>query len=108
MEIIRNLNKYPVTITWDGVTKTYQPDPDVTLECWVEYVVIGEVDGFPVKQAEVMGNLDDIPDEVDGVYLFVPRCVFEAMEGRRDLICGGRTIRDKRSGKVIACEGFSR
>lgn len=89
-----------------GGCVTYQPDHSRVVKAVFKMAEVGEVDGFSVKETIPTILEGRLPDETDGVLLLVNRAVFQAMNGRDDLICPGPSRKDK-DGVIIGCWGFS-
>jgi hypothetical protein len=105
---VRNFTGRPVTVfSEDGKDcVTYQPDRSHRVKAEYKMSQVGDVDGFVVK--ETIPTIVDgfLPEEQGDVLLLVQRVVFEAMEGREDLICPGPSRKDSK-GNIVGCWGFS-
>jgi len=66
----------------------------------------GNGDTIPVTET-VLGQIEGLPDPVDGVVYVVSRLVAEAAPHRDDLYFPGRLVRDK-EGKVVGAASLSR
>jgi hypothetical protein len=104
---VRNFTGRPVTVySDDGQCETYQPDKSHHVKAIFKMAKVGTVGPFKVQ--ETLPTIVDgfLPDEQGDVLLLVNRAVFEAMEGRDDLICPGPSRKDSH-GNVVGCWGFS-
>ena len=63
-------------------------------------------DEFYNVYSSVPGEVEDLPEKVEGVFLIVSRMVAEASMTRDDLLIPYSLVRDDQ-GQVIGCEGFS-
>jgi len=67
---------------------------------------VGEIEGMPVFETQV-GDVQNLPEQMDDVVYIVSRMVLECLEDDRDdLVAPGDAIRDH-AGRVIGCRGFS-
>lgn len=68
--------------------------------------VIGEVNGFPIKQ-NVYGEIIDLPDPIGETVYIVSALVAQAAKDRTDLLVVNDTVRNE-NGQIIGCQGFAR
>ena len=68
--------------------------------------LIGKIDNIQITK-QIFGEVTDLPEQEDGVYLIVSRLVATACPNRSDLLIPGPLIRDA-EGKVVGCKGLSK
>ena len=68
--------------------------------------LIGKIDNIQITK-QIFGDVTDLPEQEDGVYLIVSRLVATACPNRSDLLIPGPLIRDA-EGKVVGCKGLSK
>jgi len=66
----------------------------------------GEIGGISLTLTKY-GEIEGLPEYSNAHLYVVSRLVFQAAEGRADLVCPGELVRDS-AGKVIGCKGLSR
>lgn len=67
---------------------------------------IGTIEGIPLNVSK-FGEVVDLPEQQDGVFLIVSRLVISALPDRDDLIVPDDLVRDDQ-GRIIGCRSFSR
>ncbi|MFY9421935.1 MAG: hypothetical protein WAP91_02885 [Bacilli bacterium] len=68
--------------------------------------IIGEVNGFPVRQ-NTYGEVVNLPDPEEGTVFVVSALVAQAAKDRKDLLVVDDTVRNEK-GQIIGCRGFAR
>ena len=69
-------------------------------------VKVGELDGIPLFTTQ-FGEVENLPEEVEGTFLIVARMVAIAVEGRNDLLVPNGLVRNEQ-GQVVGASGFER
>lgn len=91
----------------DGVEKyVIQPENGLVPRCAQENKVVSTVGGVPIYQC-VFGEVENLPEETQGVILVVSRMVVSAAPNRGDLVSPGPMVRGE-DGRPKGCIGFSR
>lgn len=109
MSII-NATPHAISLANDAgeIVKTYEAS-GLVVRCATSSEVVGELDGFPVKQSS-FGSVVGLPEEKEGTTYLVSLMVAQALKGRRnDLVCpltDATAIR--KDGQVVAVRGFQR
>lgn len=102
---IKNCTPHALNIVnADGKTVTIQPC-GIVPRCSQNETEVGVIEGITVTKQE-FGEVVDLPEPQDCVFLVVSRLVASACLDRRDLLIPGPLLRDE-SGKVIGCKGLS-
>lgn len=103
--MLKNLTPHPITIVnEEGETiRVIQPE-GITPRLAVEIKDMGTVDGFPLTK-KVFGEVENLPEKEEGVFLIVSSLIATACKDRHDLIVPD-VVRDS-SGRIIGCRGFS-
>ena len=103
---IVNATPHPVMVVdKDGnVLHTLQPRAagPVRLKSWTERVA--EIDGVPTSKT-VFGEVENLEEEVEGVYYIVSQLVKSALPIRADLLVPAEVLRDK-EGKILGCQSL--
>lgn len=100
-----NCTPHPLNIVQrNGETLTVEPSGIVARCASTE--VLDQAIGLIDITKQTLGNVEDLPDPVQGVYFIVSRLVASAAK-RDDLLVPGALLRDD-NGKVIGCKGLSR
>ena len=68
-------------------------------------VLVGEHEGTPLYKVE-FGQVEGLPDQVDGVLYIVSALVKSAVPHRNDVVSPTEYVRDS-EGRIIGCKGFS-
>ena len=106
--LIKNLTPHTVTIIQREGTGEY----DVILPTGViprlstKTIQVGAVDGIPLTST-VFGEVQDMPDAVQDVYLIVSRMVLAALPNRSDLLVPNELVRDSK-GQIIGCRSLAK
>ena len=103
--MIKNCTPHNVDIVVGDTTITIPPFGIVPRCSQIEKAV-GKIEDIPVT-VQAFGDVTDLPEQEDGVYLIVSRLVATARPNRSDLLVPGPLIRDK-EGKVVGCNGLSK
>ena len=82
------------------------PPCGIIPRCEQREIFVDKIDTIPVTK-QVFGEVIDLPEQEDGVYLVVSRLVAAACPNRSDLLIPGPLVRDE-AGKVIGCKGLSK
>ena len=103
LEIV-NLTPHAITLRGEGAELTIPPSGGVARVLTRE-TVVGDLIGIPVI-TRVMGRVEGLPDQRDGVAYIVSSMVLEALRGmgRRDIYApdtGPTAIRDEQ-GRIVA------
>jgi hypothetical protein len=88
----------------DGSVKSIQPSGTVA-RCNITNVLLNEIDGVPIYR-QVLGEVQNLPEEIPGVLLIVSKIVAQACPNRHDLLVPGSISRDS-NGNPKAAQGFS-
>lgn len=67
---------------------------------------IGYIEGIPLNVSK-FGEVVDLPEQQEGVFLIVSRLVISALPDREDLIVPDDLVRDN-EGRITGCRSFSR
>ena len=68
--------------------------------------VIDTVEGVPLYHSYYVGNLEGLPEPVEGVIYIVSALALNAVPAdRTDVVAPGDAVRDE-AGRVIGCKGF--
>lgn len=68
--------------------------------------VIDTVEGVPLYHSYYVGNLEGLPEPVEGVIYIVSALALNAIPAdRTDVVAPGDAVRDE-TGRVIGCKGF--
>ena len=68
--------------------------------------VIDTIDGVPLYHSYYVGNLEGLPEPVDGIIYVVSALALNAVPSERtDVVAPGDVVRDDK-GRVIGCKGF--
>jgi hypothetical protein len=102
MAIIINLTPHAINETLTG--KTYQTSGIIARVSQTLSDTGMTIDGVPLFHRK-FGDVTDLPDARDGVYLIVSAMVADAVPHRHDLISPGDLVRDDK-GQPIGCKGF--
>ena len=110
MSRIRNLTPHTVTImlyTIDGAGEQiiYMPT-GVIPRLSTKTIQVGAVDGIPLTST-VFGEVQDMPDAVQDVYLIVSRMVLAALPNRSDLLVPNELVRNDK-GMIIGCRSLAK
>lgn len=106
MSKIRNLTPHTVTIvTSTGEQIIYMPT-GVIPRLSTKTIQVGAVDGIPLTST-VFGDVQDMPDAVQDVYLIVSRMVLAAMPNRKDLLVPNELVRNDK-GMIIGCRSLAK
>ncbi len=102
---LRNLTPHIITIVDEEgkVVREIQPE-GIIPRLSVSVEKVGTVDGYPLTK-KVFGEVENLPEAVEGTFLIVSSLVATACKSRDDLIVPD-TVRDS-SGRIIGCKGFS-
>lgn len=104
--MILNLTPHAVNvIREDNTTLTIAPSGTVARVSQMREQ-IGEVEGIPINVSK-FGEVVDLPEQQEGVFLIVSRLVISALPDREDLIVPDDLVRDDQ-GRIIGCRSFSR
>ena len=105
MSTFVNLCPHQVDIIMqDGQVNSIKPSGQVA-RCAQSNVVLNEIDGIQITR-QVMGEVQNLPDEIPGVLLIVSRIVAQAKPERHDLVVPGPLVRDQ-NGQPCGCQGLS-
>ena len=100
-----NCTPHPLNIVQrNGETLTVEPSGIVPRCASAE--VLDQSIGLIDVTKQTLGNVEDLPEEIPGVYYIVSRLVASAAK-REDLLVPGSLLRDDQ-GKVVGCKGLSR
>lgn len=101
MDKVKNLTPHSVTLVKpDGHRLHLDPDGPPARMTELVKPTGREVLGLPINQVSY-GEVYDLPDQEDGVWLLVSNIVRTCLPERKDLLGIGETMRDK-SGNVLA------
>ncbi len=100
--MITNLTPHAVNDTLTG--KTFHPSGIVARVSQTLRDTGMTIDGVPLF-TRTFGDVVDLPNAQDGVYMIVSAMVADALPHRHDLISPGDLVRDA-SGQPIGCKGF--
>ena len=73
--------------------------------CAVNSTKVGEVDGVSLFTS-VFGEVEDLPEPVEGTIYVVSMLVRSALTGRKDLASPGDLIRNE-AGQPVGCKGLN-
>lgn len=93
---------------WEGtpvVKATFAPS-GILPRCRQTEEVCGEIDGIEVVKT-VFGEVEGLPEPVEGTFYIVSSLVAQAAKGRDDLLIPGRCVRNE-AGQVLGCTCFGR
>lgn len=88
----------------DGLSVEIKPSGTVARVA-TKREVVAEINGIEVFRTQ-FGEVENMPDEQDGVVYVVSAIVLNALGGRYDVFCPGEAIRNE-SGQVVGCRGLS-
>lgn len=105
---IKNLTPHDINIVGEnGEIRTF-PKSGICARVSVETKKVFTVEGVEVMK-ETLGDVVDLPDEQDTVFLLVSRLVADAAlkanQNRKDLLVPGGLMRNE-AGQIIGCRGF--
>lgn len=107
--MIRNCTPHDLNIVAREGMVTIPPS-GIVPRCEQSEVEIGQIvldDCIIPITAQKFGEVIDLPEQEDGVYLVVSRLVAAACPDRNDLLIPGPLVRDE-AGKVVGCKGLSK
>jgi hypothetical protein len=100
---IVNLTPHALHVVLGDTTKTLTPSGTVARVSSTS-TQVGDLDGIPLFNT-TFGQVQDLPDQQDGVLLVVSALVRSALPDRKDLASPGDLVRDS-SGNVVGCKGL--
>jgi hypothetical protein len=104
--LIKNLTPHTVTIIKStGEQIIYMPT-GVIPRLSTKTIQVGAVDGIPITST-VFGDVQDMPDAVQDVYLIVSRMVLSALPNRSDLLVPNELVRSDK-GMIIGCRSLAK
>ena len=103
--MIKNCTPHKVSIHADDTILEF-PSCAIVPRCEQHAELIGKIDNIQITK-QIFGDVTDLPEQEDGVYLIVSRLVATACPNRSDLLVPGPLIRDE-EGKVVGCNGLSK
>jgi hypothetical protein len=102
---IKNFTPHPIHLLGEGnqVIRTFESEGLVRLK--TSTVSAGfSIAGIPVTKT-VFGELEGLPEFVDGTYIIVSQLVKSALPNRTDLLVPAEVVRDDK-GNIIGCKSF--
>ena len=103
--MIKNCTPHKVSIYADDTILEF-PSCGIVPRCEQHEELIGKIDNIQITK-QIFGEVTDLPEQEDGVYLIVSRLVATACPNRSDLLIPGPLIRDA-EGKIVGCKGLSK
>lgn len=103
--MIKNCTPHEISIYSASAVVKFPPC-GIVPRCEQHEELIGEIDNIKITK-QFFGDVTDLPEQEDGVYLIVSRLVATACPNRSDLLVPGPLIRDG-EGKVVGCNGLSK
>ena len=105
MKII-NLTPHPINlVSNDGrLIDTIEPSGNVA-RISVQHETVGELCNVPLVKS-VYGEIEGLPEPIEGVWYIVSGMVKSALPERKDLVVPAQLVRDD-SGNVVGCAAFS-
>ena len=104
--MIKNCTPHKISVHTDTDTILEFPSCGIVPRCEQREYIIGEIDNIKITK-QFFGDVTDLPEQEDGVYLIVSRLVAVAYPNRSDLLVPGPLVRDG-EGKVVGCNGLSK
>ena len=102
---IKNCTPHTVTIIKGKENIIYMPIyPTPRLS--TETIKVGEIDDIPITYTD-FGEVQDLPDAVQGTYLIVSRMVLSALPNRSDLLVPNELVRNDK-GQIIGCRSLAK
>lgn len=110
--ILINLTPHPVALMdSDGNVRTTIESLGVVPRCQQTDRKVGELELDGVGSIDIVetefGEISDLPEPVEGVFLVVSAIVAQAARGRHDLLVPSGPVRDS-EGRVVGCMRFAR
>ena len=106
---IKNLTPHEIVLFVGEEKITIAPE-GIIPRCSVEQQQITEItiDGkkIPIMKTS-FGQVENLPEEKEGVFLIVSRAVAEACPDRNDLLIPNDAVRDE-NGRIIGCRSLAR
>ena len=107
MARIINLTPHDVNLyRADGTVVTFKkadmPIPRVSATT----VSDGDIDGIPLTKT-VFGEVENLPEAVEGTYFIVSALVAGRCPDRKDLVIPNDAVRDD-AGRIVGCRSFGR
>lgn len=103
--MFRNLTPHAVNIVReDNTVLTIEPE-ETPARVSMTVAKVSELDGVGIYASQY-GEVTDLPEPEEGVWLIVSRMVLAASPERHDLLVPGTLIRDD-AGNVTGCKGLS-
>lgn len=96
-----NLTPHPINII-DGPTLPSSGVARVSASS----ETVGSVDGVPIVR-QSFGDVEGLPDQVDGMHIIVSRMVAAACPDRADLLVPADMVRDDQ-GRIVGCRSLER
>jgi hypothetical protein len=96
-----NLTQHTINEVVTG--QAFEPSGQIA-RVTVEYTVASSIGDIPLYTA-TYGDIEGLPDPVDGVTYIVSGMVKAAVPERGDVVSPGNLVRDE-NGKPIGCDGF--
>lgn len=108
MSTLVNLTPHPIDILdgSSGEPITSIPQSGSVARVGTERAIIGEVEGIDIYKT-TFGEVQDLPEPIEGTYYIVSALVMSALPDRADLLSPGELVRDE-DGRVIGCRGLTR
>ena len=103
--MIKNCTPHKISVYVDDTMLEF-PSCGIVPRCEQHEEVIGKIDNLPITK-QISGEVTDLPEQEDAVYLIVSRLVATACPHRSDLLIPGPLVRDG-DGKVVGCYGLSK
>jgi hypothetical protein len=104
--LIKNLTPHTVTIIKStGEQIIYMPT-GVIPRLSTKTIQVGAVDGIPITST-VFGEVQDMPEQQQDVYLIVSRMVLSALPNRSDLLVPNELVRDSK-GMIVGCRSLAK
>jgi len=103
--VLVNLTPHSINLIHGDETVNIEPSGAVA-RCKREQVQVGTVNGTPIFQVR-MGEVENLPEVVEGTVYIVSRITAEGAQDRNDLLCTNDPVRDE-EGNIIGCKSFSK
>ena len=104
---IVNLTPHPITLlSKDNEVVMTLPKGEVVPRLSQATNEVGIIEGITITETQ-FGEIQDLPDSQEGVFLIVSRLVLAACPNRQDLLVPNELVRDDK-GHIVGCKSLAR